>query len=59
VKVNTYLNSRSVDVKLLEDCKGLLVKLVVDGNVGDIRGVIIVQSVDVFHDSGSVSLDSG
>lgn len=53
----TNLHSRGVDVKLLEDGKGLLEELVADGNVSNIGSVIVVKPADVLHHTGTVSFD--
>lgn len=56
---NQYLNSRSVHFKLLEDSEGFLIQLIADGDVGYVRGIIVVQSVDVLHDASAVGHDGG
>ena len=56
-ELQRYLHGRCVHIKLPEDGKGLLKELVADGNVGNIRSVVVVQAVDVFHDAGAVGLD--
>lgn len=53
----TDLHSRGVDIKLLKDGKGLLIELTADGNVGNIRSIIIIQPADVLHHTGVVSFD--
>ncbi len=55
--VFVYLYGWGVDVKLLEDGEGLFVQLVADGDVGDVRSVVIVQPVDVLHDPRPVRFD--
>ena len=37
-----YLNSRSVDVKLLEDGESLFIELTADTDVGDVWGIIVI-----------------
>jgi len=54
----TDLDGRSVDFELLEDGKRLLEQLTGDGDVGNIWCIVVIQTVDVFHHSTSVSLDS-
>ena len=51
------LHSGGVDVKLLEDGEGLLEELIADGDVGDVRRVIVIQPVDVLHHARAVGLD--
>lgn len=53
----THLHSRCVDIKLPEDCKSLFKELVADGDVSYIRGIIVVQSVDVLHYASAISFD--
>lgn len=53
----TDLHRRRVDVKLPENSKGLLKQLIADGDVSDVRGVVVVQAVDVLHHAGSISFD--
>lgn len=55
--LNEHLNRRGVHLKLLEDGKGLFVQFRGDGNVGNVGGVVVVEAVDVLHDTRSVSLD--
>jgi hypothetical protein len=45
--LNEDLHSLSVDLKLLEDGESLLKKPVVDGNAGNVLGLVVVQPVDV------------
>ena len=51
------LNGWSVDLKFLEDGKGLLIQLIANGNVGYVWGIVVVKAVDVLHDTCTVSLD--
>lgn len=53
----TDLHCRGVYIKLLEDGKGLLEELIANGNVSNIRSIIVVQSADVLHHTGTVSFD--
>ncbi len=53
----THLHSRSVDFEFLEDSKGFFVQFTADGDVGDVRGVVVVQSCDVLHHTRPVRLD--
>ncbi len=46
-------------LKFLEDGECLLVELGPDGDVGNIRGIVVVQPVDVLHHLAVVRLDSG
>ena len=39
-------------LELLEDGEGLLIKLAGDRDVGDVRGVVVVQPVYIFHHLG-------
>lgn len=54
--LKVYLNSRSVDIKLLKDGEGFLVQFIVDSDVSDVRCVVVVQSVDVLHHAAAVRL---
>ncbi len=47
------------DLKFLEDGECLLVELGPDGDVGNIRGIVVVQPVDVLHHLAVVRLDGG
>ena len=53
----SHLYGRGVDVKLFEDGEGLLEELIADGNVGDVRCVVVIQPVDVLHHACAVGLD--
>ena len=53
----TDLDGRRIDFKLSEDCERLLEQFVANGDVRDVGGVVVVQSIDVFHDTRSVCLD--
>lgn len=53
----TDLHCRCVDIKLPEDGKSLLKELVADGNVGDVRGIVVVQAVDVLHDASAIGFN--
>lgn len=54
----TYLNSRSVDIKLLENSESLFIEFIVDRNVRDVGRVVVVEAVYVFHDACAVGLYS-
>ena len=56
-KRNRYLDSRSVDIELFEDGESFLVELIGNGDVGDVGGVIVIQTVDVLHDAAAVGFD--
>jgi len=53
----TCLDGGRVHFKLAEDCESFFVQLAADSNVGDVRRVVVVQSVDVLHHSRPVGLD--
>lgn len=53
-----YLYSRCVDIKLPEDSKRLLEKLVADSYIGYVRSIIVIQAIDVLHDTGAIGLNS-
>ena len=53
------LDGAGVDLELLEDGERLLEQLAADGDVGDVRGVVVVEPVDVLHHLGLVGLDGG
>jgi hypothetical protein len=46
-------------LKFLEDGECLLVELGPDGDVGNIRGIVVVQPVDVLHHLAVIRLDGG
>lgn len=49
-----YLNSRGVDIKLLEDGESLLIEFIADSNVSDVRSIVVIQAVDILHHSSAV-----
>ena len=53
----SHLDGRSVDIEFLEDGEGFFVEFWPDGEIGDIRGVVVVQTVDVLHHPRSIGLD--
>lgn len=53
----TDLHCRCVHIKLPEDGKSLFKELVADGDVGDVRGVVVVQAVDVLHYASAIGFD--
>lgn len=53
----TDLHSRGVDIKLSEDGEGFLKELVADGDVCDVWGIVVIQAVDVLHDTCPVGFD--
>lgn len=55
----THLYCWCVHVKFPEDCESLFEELIADGDVSDIWGVVIVQAVDVLHDTSAVCFDGG
>lgn len=52
-----HLNSRGVDVKLPENCEGLLKQLVTDGNICYVWGIVVVKAINVLHNTSSVSFN--
>lgn len=52
-----YLYGRGVNIKLFEDGERLFVELIADCNISNVWSVVVVQPVDVLHDTGPVSLD--
>lgn len=52
-----HLHSGGVDIEFPKNSKGLLKQLIADGDVCDVWGVVVVQAVDVLHDTGAVSFD--
>jgi hypothetical protein len=46
-------------LKFLEDGERLLVELGPDGDVGNVRRIVVVQPVDVLHHLAVVRLDGG
>lgn len=59
--VQQNLDGLNIVVGLLVDNEGLLVQLVVasEGDLSQFRTIIVVQSVNVIHNSGGISLDGG
>ena len=53
----SHLDGRCVDLKLLEDGKGLLKQFTANGYVCNVWCVIVVHTVDVLHHAGAVCLD--
>ena len=51
------LNRRGINLELFKDGKCFLVQLRADGDVSDVGGVVVIQSVDILHHFGLVSLD--
>ena len=51
VELDAYLDGGGVDFELAEDGERLLVELAGDGDVGDVRSVVVVETVDVLHDA--------
>lgn len=49
--------SRCVDFKFLEDGKSFLIEFIGDGNVCNVWGVVVIQSVDVLHHTGAISFN--
>ena len=54
---DSYLDGRCVDVKFPKDGECLLEEFAIDSNVCDVWGVVVVETGDVLHDAGTVSLD--
>lgn len=52
-----HLHCWCVHIKLPEDRKSLLEELIANGDVSDVWGVIVVEAVDVLHDTSAVSFD--
>lgn len=53
-----YLNSRCVDIKFLENGKGLFEELTADANVSNIRGIVVVKTIDILSNTRCISLHS-
>src|SRR5579859_388716 len=53
------VDSIAVGLRLLVNLKRFLVETRVDGNVGDFRIIVVVQLLDIFADTSTVSLDCG
>lgn len=53
----TDLHCRRVDIKLPEDSKSLFKELIADGDVGNVRGIVVVQAVDVLHYTSAIGFD--
>ena len=47
------------NLELLEYGEGLLVQLGADGDVGNVRRIVVVQPVDILHHLAVVRFDSG
>lgn len=52
-----YLYGRGVNIKLFEDGERLFIELIADCNISNVWSVVVVQPVDVLHDTSPVSLD--
>lgn len=52
-----YLNGRGIDFELAKDCKSFFEQFAADRNVGNVRGVVVIQAIDVFHHTRSVGFD--
>lgn len=52
-----YLYGRGVNIKLFEDGERLFIELIADCNISDVWSVVVVQPVDVLHDTSPVCLD--
>lgn len=52
-----YLHCWCVHIELPEDRKSLLEELIANGDVSDVWGVVVVEAVDVLHDTCAVSFD--
>ncbi len=57
--VNVQMYEMITHLKFLEYGECLLVELGPDGDVGNIRGIVVVQPVDVLHHLAVVRLDGG
>ena len=55
--VKVYLHCWGIDIKFPENGKCFFKELIADGDVGNIWGIIIIQAVNVLHNTGTVSLD--
>ena len=53
-KKDTYLNGGCIDFKLLVNGKCFLVEFTIDGNVCNVRCIVVVQPGDVLHHSSGV-----
>ena len=54
--IRAHLDSGRVDIVFLEDGEGLLEEFAADADGGQVRGVVVVKAIDIFHDSGLVGL---
>ena len=54
-----YLNGRRIDIKFLINSKGFLKELATNSNTCNIRSIIIIQTSDVLHNAGLISLYGG
>lgn len=52
-----YLYGRGINIELFEDGERLFVELIADCNISNVWSVVVVQPVDVLHDTSPVSLD--
>lgn len=57
IEKNTNLHSRCVNIKLLKDGESFLIQFIIDSYVSYIWSVVVVQSVNVFHYTGTVSFN--
>lgn len=52
-----HLHSRGVDIEFPKNSKGLLEQLVADRNVCNVWSIIVVQTVDVLHNTSPISFN--
>lgn len=52
-----HLHCWCVHIELPEDCKSLLEEFIANGDVSDVWGIVVVEAVDVLHDTSAVSFD--
>ncbi len=52
-----HLHCWCVHIELPEDRESLLEELIANGDVSDVWGIVVVETVDVLHDTSAVSFD--
>lgn len=53
-----HLNGRCINIKFPEDSKSFFIQLIANCNVCNIRGIVVVQAVDVFHHTCTICFNS-
>lgn len=54
-----HLHGWCVHIEFPEDRESFFEELVANGDVSDVRGIVVFQAVDILHDASAVSFDGG